>query len=89
METLQDKALWRTARKRAEFKRGLLAYLLVNAFLWAVYLINFRYSRYPWPLWVMLGWGIGLAFAYAEAYHNNKLFSAEKEYEKMKQSGKY
>jgi hypothetical protein len=37
----------------------------------------------------MLGWGIGLAFAYAEAYHNNKLFSAEKEYEKMKQSGRY
>lgn len=87
METPDEKALWRIAKKRAHFKKGLIAYVLVNTFLWAVYLINIRYSIYPWPLWVMLGWGIGLAIAYTEAYHSTAMFSAEKEYERLKQSG--
>jgi hypothetical protein len=88
MESLDEKALWHIAKKRAHFKKGLISYLLVNAFLWAIYLINVKHNSYPWPLWVMLGWGIGLAFSYADAYHTNSVFSVEKEYEKLKQSGK-
>ena len=88
MENLQDKDLYRIAKRRAEFKRSLIAYILVNSFLWCVYLINERHSHYPWPLWVMLGWGIGLAFKYVEAYQANNWFSVEKEYDQLKQSQK-
>lgn len=88
MDTNTDKVMWHIAKKRAAFKKGMIAYIIVNTFLWAIYLINMRHSSYPWPLWVMLGWGIGMAFAYAEAYHGNSLFSPEKEYEKLKNNGR-
>ena len=84
MENLQDKELWRIAKRRASFKRSLIAYILVNTFLWGIYLMNASHSNYPWPIWVMLGWGIGLAFKYAEAYHRQNIFSVEKEYNKLK-----
>jgi hypothetical protein len=32
----------------------------------------------------MLGWGIGLAMQYYEAYHSDKSDMAEREYEKLK-----
>jgi 2TM domain len=41
-------------------------------------------TGFPWPAWIMLGWGIGLVFNYAEAYRGDKETMAEKEYEKLK-----
>jgi hypothetical protein len=35
-----------------------------------------------------LGWGIGLAFHFYGAYYGNKYDSVQKEYEKLKNSGK-
>ncbi|MES2777432.1 MAG: 2TM domain-containing protein [Bacteroidota bacterium] len=88
MQNFEDKQLYRIAKRRAEFKKALIAYILVNSFLWCIYLLTDRHSRFPWPLWVMLGWGIGMAFKYVEAYHGNNWFSPEKEYDKLKNSGK-
>jgi hypothetical protein len=39
---------------------------------------------YPWPIWVMLGWGIGIAFQYFDAYHGSKQELEQQEYEKLK-----
>jgi hypothetical protein len=38
----------------------------------------------PWPVWSMLGWGIGLLFQYLNAYGGGKKDLEEKEYEKLK-----
>ena len=39
----------------------------------------------PWPIFPMLGWGIGLAIQYMKAYHIFGESSLEqKEYEKLK-----
>jgi len=84
----QEDELWLIAKRRAKFKKELITYILVNSFLWCVYLITNGHSRIPWPLWVMLGWGIGLALKYVEAYHGKSWFSTEQEYEKLKNSGK-
>ncbi len=89
----RDEALWEIAKKRASFKSHLLMYLLVNAFLWGVwYFSENSYSgndsRYPWPIWTTLGWGIGVAFHYLGAYVFPKSNSVEKEYEKLKQQNK-
>ena len=85
MENEKDKALWEMAQARASFKRHLFSYVVVNLFLNAIWFISSRqHTSYYWPIWPMLGWGIGLAMHYFGAYHGDKVFSAEKEYEKLK-----
>ena len=67
MNEQRDEQLWKIAKKRASFQRGLAGFFIVNAFLWGVWW--FTQGRHgadgvPWPVWVMLGWGIGLGFKY-------------------------
>ena len=83
-----DDKLWRIAKKRAGFKKSLYGYLVINAFLWAIWWFTAgRFTgltHYPWPIWVMLGWGVGLGFQYFEAYYGSKEDLAEQEYQKLK-----
>jgi hypothetical protein len=82
--------LWKLAQKRARFKSHLTAYVLVNLFLWAIWWFTMGYrgiSSGPvaWPVWVLLGWGLGLAFQYFDAYGDMDQKSAtQKEYERLK-----
>lgn len=91
MENNRDEQLWNTAKKRARFKKSLFSYVIINAFLWAIYWITtgrhnpFVFKASVWPMWVMLGWGIGLAFQYFEAYQGSKEDLVQEEYEKLKQ----
>lgn len=82
MEVQQD-PLWRQAQKRVGFKRNLFAYVIFNSFLWCVWYFTDS-GGYMWPVWPMLGWGIGLAFNYADAYHFNKDEMLQREYDKLK-----
>jgi hypothetical protein len=41
-------------------------------------------DSYFWPVWAMLGWGVGIAAQYFHAYHGNDIFSVQKEYEHLK-----
>ncbi len=90
--TPRDERLWQLARKRANFKRSLLSYIVINAFLWAIWwFTSGRYSGWggiPWPLWVMLGWGIGIVMQYINAYGGNKQDLAEREYNSLQQERK-
>jgi hypothetical protein len=45
---------------RQEFRTNLVSYVLVNLFLIGVWAATG--AGYFWPVWVILGWGIGLAF---------------------------
>ncbi|EYR63081.1 hypothetical protein N866_03025 [Actinotalea ferrariae CF5-4] len=60
-----DPLLRARAEKRLEARRGLgahaLAYVLVNAFLVVIWSLNGT-DQFFWPLFPILGWGIGLAF---------------------------
>ena len=84
----KDPQLWELAKKRASFKTHLSTYFVMNAFFWAVWYLtgrnNYGNGSWPWPVWSMLGWGIGLAFHYVRAYVAPKENLAEKEYEKLK-----
>ncbi len=50
------------ARKRIEKRRslqaGLVAYVVINAFLVAVWAMTG--AGYFWPAWVIAGWGVGM-----------------------------
>lgn len=85
----KDETLWNIAKKRAKFKQSFIIYLLVNTFLWAIwYLSVYNYTLkgfgFPWPMYATLGWGLGIAIQYADAYVFPKSNSTEREYEKLK-----
>ncbi|HSS35959.1 MAG TPA: 2TM domain-containing protein [Patescibacteria group bacterium] len=65
--TMDDDAE-RKLRERAEarvqareaFTIHLVVYLAVNALLWVIWAYNGANLSAPWPIFVTLGWGIGL-----------------------------
>ena len=82
MEQQRDEKLWKIARKRASFRKHLFTYIAVNGFLWILWFFRGE-GMHPWPLYPMLGWGIGLAFNYYDAYHGDTDAMAEREYQKL------
>jgi hypothetical protein len=91
METKRKEFLWRMAKKRACFKGHLRTYLIVIGGLWLIYLLGaFPFvgkDAFPWPIFPMLGWGIGLLTHYLGAYGNqDRQKMVENEYEKLVRS---
>ena len=73
-EDLRKEAVASLNRKRA-FRQTVFAYLVVNALLigtWAV-----SGAGYFWPVWVIGGWGIGLAFQAWGAYGQRRRISED------------
>ena len=58
-DELREQALARLQKKR-EFHAHLFAYVLVNAFLVAIWAVTS--AGFFWPIFPILGWGIGLFF---------------------------
>lgn len=56
-------------KKRQEFRDHLRSYLIVNGFL---VLVNVFTNGYPWCLWVVGGWGVGLAFHACDVFFPNE-----------------
>ena len=83
-----DQQLWLVAKRRAKFKRSLSAYVLVISFLWIVWYLRMpelsSYERFPWPIWPMLGWGLGLGIQYLNAYMFEVDSLEQREYDKLK-----
>lgn len=77
-------------KQRTELIRHIGAYVIINGFLVVVWALTG--AGYPWFLWVMAGWGIGLLFHIVD-YFSGRRGSAsrermvEKEMEKMKKGG--
>ena len=49
----------RPAARRLQLDPAVRTYLAVMALLWLIWLVTG--AGYPWPIWPMLGWGIGVA----------------------------
>ena len=99
MEPIND-PLWEIAKKRSKFKQNLTSYAIIIPFLWCVWYFSSGSTEkyfntegdfsfhFPWPAWAMIGWGIGLAFQYIDAYIFNTKQSIESEYQKLKNKNK-
>ena len=83
-----DQQLWQLARMRAKFKRSLGSYSLVIPVLWVIWYISMpdqaKWNHFPWPIWPMLGWGLGLTIQYLGAYHTFGESLEQSEYDKLK-----
>ena len=83
-EQQKDEQLWQMGKARVAFRWSFLTYFLVNGFLVVIWFFTSGPGSYFWPIWSMLGWGIGIAFQYFHAYHGNSIMTTEQEYEKLK-----
>ena len=82
-----DQQLWAIARSRAKFKRSLGSYSIVIPFLWVIWFLTSQdkdINRIPWPIWPMLGWGLGLGIQYVNAYVIQVGSLEQREYDKLK-----
>ena len=68
-ETLRDQAL-RRLKQRRDFKAHAFIYVLVNAVVWAIWTVIAvsSHSWWPWPVFITLGWGIGLVMNAWDVY---------------------
>lgn len=68
-EALREQAL-RRLKQRRDFKGHALAYVLVNLVVWGVWVVIgiSSHSWWPWPVFVTLGWGIGLVMNAWDVY---------------------
>lgn len=82
MQSFTDNQLRQQAHKRVEFRTHLLVYCVVNGALWMMWAFTSR--GYPWPVWPLIGWGIGLVFHYMFDYRLSSFLSEEEEYKKLK-----
>lgn len=68
---LEYQEAYKRAKQRVEAKMGfyshLTSYVIVNGFLIAIYMFTTP-GGYPWFIWPMLGWGIGLAFHFVAVF---------------------
>ncbi len=53
-------------RHRREFFSHLTTYAIINGFLVFVYMMSG--GGYFWPIWPMMGWGIGIAFHFVNTF---------------------
>lgn len=69
----------RRLKKRRDFRAHLVAYLLVNALLLAIWAVVWLTSGvwFPWPLFAIFGWGIGLAFHAWDVYGSRPITEDE------------
>jgi hypothetical protein len=92
MEEQRDEKLWQLAKRRADFQNSLLSFAVIAVICWAIWYFTAGRKGFntgtPWPLWVMLGLGIGLFFKFMKAYKTDKDTLAEREYEKLKNQNK-
>ncbi len=91
---MSEKELYEAARKRVEEKKGffihLATYIIINVmlvFIWAFP----SGGGYPWFIWPLGGWGIGILFHFLGVFVFTKQTGwekreIEKEMEKMRHS---
>ena len=76
-QALRQRALHRLKRK-AEFRSHLTSYVLVNAALVVIWAVTSGTGSYFWPIWPILGWGVGIGFHAWETYGQRSEISEDK-----------
>lgn len=94
MEPLSDDDIVRMAKARVSFKVHLVIYVAANLLFAAIWWLSSSTKRptfsdapgadYYWPIWPMLGWGVGLMFHGLGAYGAGRGWE-EREIEKLRE----
>jgi hypothetical protein len=94
MEKMTEEQIYAAAKQRVrqkkDFYNHLAVYIVVNAALVLIWYLTGH--GYPWFVWPLLGWGIGIIFHGLDAlvFHKQSAWEQreiEKEAEKLRKSG--
>jgi 2TM domain len=80
-EELRKQAI-SSLKKKQNFRTSLAAYVIVNALLVVIWALSDNPDHF-WPIWVIGGWGIGLAFQAYDAYGRRSTVSESQISEEM------
>jgi 2TM domain len=80
----RDRALERL-KKRRDFQGHLVAYVVVNAAVWAIWAATG--AGYPWPAWLTGAWGIGLLLNAWDVYMRAPITEADVQREMQRGRG--
>jgi hypothetical protein len=69
-EVLRDRAIKRL-KKRRDFSAHVLVYVLVNAFLVAIWALTNPHGFF-WPIFPLAGWGIGVVMNAWDVFRNDE-----------------
>jgi len=77
-DELREQAI-RQVKKRRDFHAHAFSYVVINLFLWGLWIVIgvSSHSWYPWPVWVTLAWGLGLAFNAWDVYVRKPMTESE------------
>ena len=81
-EEINDRIRRRIAlrvKQRNDFYIHLVSFVAVNVMLWGIFLAAGGGGGVPWPMFVTLGWGIGLFAHASQVYQNSPSVSARRE----------
>lgn len=91
MDADQERELRQRAEARVQareaFSIHLVVYLAVNLLLWAIWAYSGADIQAPWPIFVTLGWGIGLVAHWWTVYAQSEdrhAAAVEKEMQKLR-----
>ena len=62
-------------QKQRDFSAHLVAYVVVNAMLIGIWAVTG--AGYFWPIWVLLGWGVGLVLNAWDVYFRRPITEAD------------
>ena len=81
-DALREQALQRL-KKRRDLKAHFLVYVLVNAVIWTIWVVVAvgSHSWWPWPVFLTLFWGIGLAMNAWDVYFRKPITESEVQHE--------
>jgi 2TM domain len=65
----------RRLKKKRDFQGHLVAYVVINAAVWAIWATTG--AGYPWPAWLTGGWGIGLVLNAWDVYIRSPITEAD------------
>lgn len=75
-QPLRERALSRLKRRR-DFRVHLLMYVLVNAFLVVIWWVVNGEGSFFWPVFPLVGWGIGLVAHGYDVYYGEDFSEAQ------------